>query len=105
MASEKSELQWTNVNVEELPEALRDLYTESKEAYKAYKIARDAFENAMQVGYGDHLPDNSELKFGYNFGKLSVAIGPKTQRKVKSEAVKQTLAEFLAAQAESGAQS
>lgn len=103
MASEKSELQWCNVNIDsELSDDCRELYDASKEAYKAYKAARGAFEDAMQTSFGASLPDSQELKFGYNFGKLSVAIGPKTQRKSKSEAPKQTLAEFLAAQAESG---
>ena len=97
-----SDLTWNNVDVSELTDDNQALYHASKEAYRAYKVARDAFENAMQVSFAKHLPESSELKFGYNFGKLSVAIGPKTQRKVKSEAVKQTLAEFLAAQAESG---
>ena len=99
MASE-SKLDWLNVEIEQLSVESRERYEASKLAYRAYKAARDAFENGMQDEY--NTPEGSELKFGYNFGKLSVAIGPKTQRKVKSEAVKQTLAEFLAAQAESG---
>ena len=55
----------------------------------------------MQEVYSGSIAEGTELKFGYNFGKLSVAIGPKTQRKVKAE-TKQTLAEFLAAQASDG---
>ena len=101
MASEKSELQWQNVEVSELGSELEGLYNASKEAYRAYKAARDMFESAMRETYSN-VGENSELKFGYNFGKLSVAIGPKTAKKSKSEAPKQTLAEFLAAQAESG---
>ena len=102
MASEKSELQWQNVELDELPNNLVTHYNASKEAYRAYKTARDTFEHAMRVFYEDSVPQDSELKFGYNFGKLSVAIGPKTARKAKSEAPKQTLAEFLAAQASDG---
>ena len=103
MASEKSELQWQNVDVEnELSTASRKLYHTSKDAYRLYKAARDDFEAAMQSDYSANIPEGSELKFGYNFGKLSVAIGPKTARKAKSEAPKQTLAEFLAAQASDG---
>ena len=102
MASEKSELQWANVEIEQLNAELQRAYRESKEAYRAYKIARDQFEGMMQEVYSGSIAEGTELKFGYNFGKLSVAIGPKTQRKAKSEAPKQTLAEFLAAQASDG---
>lgn len=105
MASEKSELQWQNVDVAELSQDAQTTYAASKEAYKAYKAARFVFENTMNTEFAEHLDDSSELKFGYNFGKLSVAIGPKTTRKSKNEAPKQTLAEFLAAQNASGAQS
>ena len=100
-----SELQWQNVDLAELSDDSRIRYFAAKEAYKAYKAARDAFEHTMQLEYCDRVGNGNELKFGYNFGKLSVAIGPKTARKSKSEAPKQTLAEFLAQQSASGCQS
>lgn len=97
-----SDLSWTNVEIEQLSAELRRAYRESKEAYRAYKIARDQFEGMMQEVYSGSIAEGTELKFGYNFGKLSVAIGPKTAKKAKSEVAKQTLAEFLAAQSADG---
>ena len=91
-----SELQWQTVETSELSEALQVLYSESKEAYRAYKAARDRFEDTMRSAY--NVGEGNELKFGYNFGKLSVAIGPKVARKAKSEAPKQSLAEWLVQQ-------
>lgn len=79
------------------------LYEASKVAYRAYKAERDRFEAAMQEGFADKLPAGMELKFGYNFGKLSVAVGPVTAKaKAKSEQAG-SLSDWLAGQAASGA--
>jgi hypothetical protein len=97
MAKERSELSWNTVDVDTLNPDTLALYLASKEAYKAYKVAKDAFEQAMQADFAEHLPVGSELKFGYMFGKLSVAVGAAQERKVKAKA-SGTLADWLAQQ-------
>ena len=75
---------WRTVEIEtELSEAARGLYLAAKDQYKVYKAARDSFEQYMQTQHEDDLPEGAELKFGYKFGKLSLAIGPKIERKAK----------------------
>ncbi len=77
-------------------------YQASKQAYRAYKEQRDAFEALMQTGFAEMLPAGMELKFGYNFGKLSIAVGPVTERKASAKAETETLGDWLAGQAASG---
>lgn len=72
-------------------------YEHSKTLYREYKAAREAFENAMQEG----VQEGERMVFGYNFGKLSVAIVPDDRKPVKAKST-QSLAEFLAAQAAGG---
>lgn len=78
------------------------LYEASKVAYRAYKAERDRFEAAMQEGFAEHMPAGMELKFGYNFGKLSIAVGPLTERKAKAAAQTGSLSDWLSSQAASG---
>ena len=78
------------------------LYQASKQAYRAYKAERDTFEMAMQEAFKAKLPASMELKFGYNFGKLSIAVGPVTERKAQPKAESESLGDWLQAQAQSG---
>jgi hypothetical protein len=78
------------------------MYETSKEAYRAYKAKRDAFEAEMQLQFEAKLPSGMELKFGYNFGKLSIAVGPVTERKAAAKTETGTLTDWLAGQAASG---
>jgi hypothetical protein len=79
-----------------------EMYEASKAAYRAYKVQRDVFENAMQASFAAKLPAGYELKFGYNFGKLSIAVGPVTERKAQPKADSQELGEWLTEQANAG---
>ena len=78
------------------------LYQASKEEYREYKRQRDTFETAMQAGFADKMPKGMELKFGYNYGKLSIAVGPVTERKAQPKAESQGLGDWLAERAASG---
>jgi|SRR5580704_923216 hypothetical protein len=81
MASNKED--WRNVDVAaELSPVNQAAYAEMKEAYRVYAERKRAFENGMQASV--ELPETMELKFGYMFGKLSVAIGPKREAKAKA---------------------
>ena len=77
-------------------------YQASKTAYRAYKAERDVFEMAMQEAFAEMMPAGQELKFGYNFGKLSIAVGPVTERKAQPKAESESLGDWLAGQAASG---
>jgi|HubBroStandDraft_3_1064219.scaffolds.fasta_scaffold00002_10 hypothetical protein len=77
-------------------------YQASKEAYRAYKVTRDLFEAGMQDAFRAKLPEGVELKFGYNFGKLSIAVGPVSERKAQPKAESESLGDWLASQASSG---
>lgn len=72
---------WREVNVAELPTVIREAYDAAKAIYREYKEAKGIFEQAMQAHVADSMPQGQELKFGYNFGKLSVAVGPKREAK------------------------
>lgn len=77
-------------------------YEASKQAYRAYKAERDRFELQMQEAFADRMPQGMELKFGYNFGKLSIAVGPVSERKAQPKAASESLGDWLAGQAASG---
>lgn len=77
-------------------------YEDAKQAYREYKALRQIFEAQMQACFEDKLPVSRELKFGYNFGKLSIAVGPVTERKAQPKADGESLGDWLAGQAASG---
>jgi hypothetical protein len=91
---------WNSVEVGTLSERNQELYAKAKDAYKMYKAARDAFEQAMQADFAKHLPEGQELKFGYMYGRLSVAVGDKRERKIAKGKPTQSLADWLNQQGE-----
>lgn len=93
---------WQTVEVSKLPAEIQEFYADAKGVYKEYKLAKGIFESEMQALFADKMPEGCELKFGYNFGKLSVAVGPKVERKAKSAAQTQSLGDWLAGQASAG---
>lgn len=88
-----SELNWKNIDPDTLPENVQRAYKAMKEQYRVYAAAKAEFEDSMQSLVANTMPDGCELKFGYNFGKLSCAIGPRTERKPKA---KKTAADLAA---------
>lgn len=98
MAKFEIKLDWTQVDVNTLDTGDRASYEAYKSAYRTMKEAREAFESGMQA----NAPQGKRLVFGYNFGKLSVALDDaKDAPKAKSGT--QSLAAFLAGQGASGA--
>lgn len=94
----KQDLSWTNIDVDSLDQEHQDNYAQYKAAYALMKDAKANFENTMNAKAG--LPKGKRLFFGYNFGKLSLAIGEDDAK----PAAKGTpsLAQFLASQSASG---
>lgn len=100
-----SELKWTTVDVSKLGGELQMQYNGMKALYRQYAAAKAEFESAMQAAFGDKLPGGKELKFGYNFGKLSIAVGPARERKQRKTQETASLEDWLEAQAQGGLRS
>lgn len=96
----KQDLTWTNIDVDTLDQVHQDNYAAYKAAYALMKEAKACFENTMNEKAG--LPKGKRIFFGYNFGKLSLAIGEDDQPKAKAKQGTPSLAEFLAMQTQSG---
>jgi hypothetical protein len=78
--------EWTTIDPAELSAFTQQKYNAMKQAYRYYAEAKAEFEARMQQDFAEHLPHGQELKFGYKFGKLSVAVGElreRTQAKAK----------------------
>ncbi len=93
-----SKLAWVQVDVDTLTHDDRANYEAYKAAYRVMKEARVMFELGMQ----DQAPSGKRLVFGYNFGKLSVAMDA-AQDAPKAKQGTLSLAAFLATQVQAGA--
>ena len=96
------ELDWREIDPETLDAGLASAYRDYKTAYQYATQLREGFETSMRdaadVGYG------KELKFGYRFGKLSIAVGP-VAPKAKSAGKKPvSLGDWLKQQQDGGRQ-
>lgn len=63
---------WTQIDTDTLPVAIAKQYANYKSAYAEMKAERKAFEDALAAMLT--VPPGSKPVFGYNFGKLSIAI-------------------------------
>ena len=100
MAKANSDAVWTEINPETLPEQIKHAYDYYKEMYREMKEQRQCFEKAMADTA--ELPTGKRMIFGYNFGKLSVAIVDDDRKPAKATPAKQSLADFIASQSEAG---
>ena len=97
----KQDAVWTEINPDTLPTDVKSAYDSYKEAYRCMKSARQGFECFMaEVA---EVPQGKRMVFGYNFGKLSVAIVDDDRKPAKATPAKQSLADFIAAQQAAGA--
>jgi hypothetical protein len=77
---------WTEVNVASLPDAVQKLYAAKRTADKASQTAREAFEKATIAAVKPRA--GKVLRFGYRFGKLSVAwVDESSEKKTSKGAV------------------
>lgn len=88
---------WHEINPETLDDGLLRAYQSYKAAYARMKAERVQFEDSMQLAAA--LPVGKRMVFGYNFGKLSVAIVDDDRKPKTAQPAKQSLSDFLAAQA------
>jgi hypothetical protein len=97
----KSEAKWQEVDPTSLSTKAQKAYNEYKRLYREAKAARESFEEQVNDEAG--LPASHRVIFGYNFGKLSMAVVEgEAKAKAKPVAPKLNLAQFLAAQAGQG---
>jgi hypothetical protein len=92
-----SSLTWTEIDPMTLPKQQAAAYQEYKEAYRLMKAMRGKFEDSFQPA----APDGKRFVFGYNFGKLSIALADKPVEKAKAVA-KQSIGEYLAQMQQNG---
>lgn len=87
----KQEANWVNIDTDTLSVELKNAYAEYKGQYQAMKKAREQFEGLM----GASIPAGQRMIFGYNFGKLSVAVVEDDRKATKPKATTQSLSDFL----------
>jgi len=94
----KQDAVWVEIDPETLAGDQRQAYADYKAAYRMMKEARQAFEALMSAD----VQTGERMIFGYNFGKLSVAIVEDDRKAAKPKAMKQSLAEYLASRSAHG---
>ena len=100
MVKAKSDAVWHEIDVSTLSAEAQAAYASYKDAYRAMKEWRVAFEG--QLSDEAALPAGKRMVFGYNFGKLSVAVVEDDRKAAKATPAKQSLADFIASQASAG---
>jgi hypothetical protein len=95
-----SDAVWIEIDPETLTPEIAGEYRMYKNLYREMKAQRANFEKAMSDAA--QLPEGKRVIFGYNFGKLSVAIVDDDRKPAKAAPAKQSLADFIASQASAG---
>lgn len=95
--TQKNDAVWVEVDVNSLGTEDRKAYEAYKEAYRETKAKREAFEASMQ----GMAPQGKRLIFGYNFGKLSVAVVD-AKDAPKAKPAKMSLSEYMRTMASQG---
>ena len=88
MATE-SKLVWNEIAADTLSGEVQTAYADYKRAYIIMKGARIHFEAELNNYARSQgvIDDEQELAVAYNFGKLSVAVAPKRERKASRKAI------------------
>jgi len=98
--AQRSDATWIEIDPSTLDGDVLKAYKGYKDLYASMKAQRTAFEDAMAASAG--VPEGKRMVFGYNFGKLSVAIVD-DDRKTKGPApAKLSLSQFMAMQGAMG---
>lgn len=72
MIKSETKANWQTIDTETLPAPIAKQYAHYKESYAEMKAERKAFEDAVTDLISP--PKGKRIAFGYNFGKLSVAL-------------------------------
>lgn len=95
MAVAKQDADWVNIDIDTLDTQTLNAYQGYKASYKTMKECREVFERTMAEAA--KLPQGRRMIFGYNFGKLSVAVVEDDRKAPKAKATTQSLSDFLKA--------
>jgi hypothetical protein len=88
----KTEAVWHEIDPASLHAEAAEAYGEYKRLYRAAKDAREVFEASMSKAAA--LPSDKRMVFGYNFGKLSVAV-VENDVKLAKHKPRQSLSSFM----------
>ena len=79
----KEELTWLQFDTSTFPPELAQLYTSLREAMRLTAEHRQAFEDAAcgPIGSLMKIRPGQDVRFGYKFGQLSVALSDKQSSK------------------------
>lgn len=99
MAKSPTTANWQTLDPASLPAPVAKQYANYKSAYVEMKAERTAFEEAMRQLAP--APAGKRLVFGYNFGKLSVALVDDDAKPAKPSGTL-SLSAFLASQTTQG---
>jgi hypothetical protein len=94
MAKQQSTAQWIELDPASLSDVAREAYAAYKATYKQMKTDREWFETC--VSEAAELPEGKRLVFGYNFGKLSVAVVDDDRKAKPAAKSPQSLSAYLA---------
>lgn len=93
MAKEKrTDAVWVEIDPASLNPEQKLAYETYKDAYRVMKQNRQEFEAMMSRA----VPQGQRMIFGYNFGKLSVAVVADERKETKARTPKLSLADYLA---------
>lgn len=99
MAKTTSTATWQTIDPDTLPVEIYNAYSAYKAAYADMKAVRVKFEQMMAKQVA--APSGKRLVFGYNFGKLSVALVDAEPAKADAKGTL-SLSAFLASQSAQG---
>lgn len=83
---------WVELDPASLDAGQSAAYEEYRRLRKLAGAAKGAFEQTMQVA----IPQGQRMIFGYNFGRLSVAVVANDRPEVKPKATAKSLGDYLA---------
>lgn len=100
MAKSPSTANWQTIDPATLSAPIAKQYANYKSAYVEMKAERKAFEDAITEQLS--IPAGKRLVFGYNFGKLSVALVDDDAKPAAKGKATGSLSDFIASQTAQG---
>lgn len=100
MAKIQSTAVWVELDPTTLSQGCEAAYLRYKALYQQMKAQRIAFEELMneEAQSEAQVPKGKKMVFGYNFGKLSVAVVDDEGKKATTNKKAQSLSDYLKAQ-------
>jgi hypothetical protein len=98
--AKRTDAEWIVIDPTTLGDDTQKAYDDYKALYKTMKEARTNFEQSMASAV--ELPAGKRLVFGYNFGKLSVAVVDDDRKAPAKANAPQSLSSYLAGMTQKG---